>query len=63
MAKFFERLKEVVRDGPHRSERRNRPRRRGNPPFVGRSSTKEIEDASPERAGELAGHAVERVET
>jgi hypothetical protein len=63
MAKYLDRLKEIFRDGSHRPKRRTRPRRRGNPPFVGRSSTKEIEDASPERAGELAGHAVERVET
>lgn len=38
------------------------PRRRV-PDSVGGSSAKEIENASPERAGELAGHALERVET
>jgi hypothetical protein len=37
--------------------------RRRDPDSVGRSSVREIENASPERAGELAGHAVERVET
>jgi hypothetical protein len=33
------------------------------PQFVGRSSRKEIEQAPPERVGELVGHAPERVET
>jgi hypothetical protein len=36
---------------------------RSDPQFVGRSSMKEIEQASPERVGELVGHAPERVET
>jgi hypothetical protein len=47
--------------------RRDRPpderRRRGNPQFVGRSSSEEIEQAPPERVGELVGHAPERVDT
>lgn len=36
---------------------------RRDPPFVGHSSRKDIEDAPPERAAELAGHPTERVET
>ncbi|HEY1521797.1 MAG TPA: hypothetical protein VGF70_02205 [Solirubrobacteraceae bacterium] len=40
-----------------------RKRRRRDPQFVGRSSIKEIEQAPPERVGELVGHAPERVNT
>jgi hypothetical protein len=66
MAKLLETLKEIVRSGSRRSASGGRPPRRRDPGdsgFVGRSSTKDIEEAPPERAGELAGHAVERVET
>jgi hypothetical protein len=57
---FLERLKRIWRK---ESRRERRPRRRRDPSHVGRSSAREIEQAPPERAGELAGHAVERVDT
>lgn len=59
MRKMFEALRKLWGD---RRERTSEPRRR-DPQFVGRSSNKEIEQASPERVGELVGHAVERVDT
>jgi hypothetical protein len=62
MAKLFDALKKLFDSGSHRSSSGSRTPRR-DPQFVGRSSTKEIEEASPERVGELAGHAPERVET
>jgi hypothetical protein len=63
MTKFLEVLKQLVRTEPRRT-RRARPRqRRRDPDFVGGSSIKDIEQAPPGRAQELAGHAVERVET
>jgi len=61
MGKLFERLKKIVVARAEQSEARGP--RRPDPRFVGRSSTKEIEQAPPERVGELVGHAVERVET
>jgi hypothetical protein len=42
---------------------RLRPRPHSDVGFVAGSRAREIAQASPERAGELAGHAVERVET
>ena len=48
-------------------KRQTRPprerRRRRDPDFFGSSYRKDIEQAPPGRAQELAGHAVERVET
>jgi hypothetical protein len=61
MAKLFETLKKMFATKPDKSNAR-RPQRR-DPQFVGRSSMKEIEQASPERVGELVGHAPERVDT
>jgi hypothetical protein len=61
MTKLIEMLKTLLggrRDRPDGP----RPRRR-DPQFVGRSSVKEIEQASPDRVGELVGHAPERVDT
>jgi len=40
-----------------------RPPKRSEPQFVGRSSVNEIENAPPERVGELVGHSPERVDT
>jgi hypothetical protein len=62
MGKLLTRIKEIFRgrsgqtDGPGGKRSRHSQ-------IVGYASAKEIENASPERAGELAGHAVERVET
>jgi hypothetical protein len=61
MANLFAALKKIFGGKPQRPPRTDTRRR--DPQFVGRSSTKEIEQASPERVGELVGHAVERVET
>jgi hypothetical protein len=63
MVRFFERLKLIVRMEPRGADRRGRGPRRRDPPHVGRSSIKEIEQAPPGRAEELVGHAVERVKT
>jgi hypothetical protein len=62
MAKVFDTLRKILRGKQERSSSA-RPPRRNNPQFVGRSSTKEIEQAAPERIGELVGHAPERVDT
>jgi hypothetical protein len=63
MTKFLEIFERLTRRQPRRA-RRARPRqRRRDPDFVGGSSVKDIEQAPPGRAQELAGHAVERVET
>jgi hypothetical protein len=62
MAKLFDPLKKILGTGSPRSPRADQPRR-SDPQFVGRSSAKEIEQAPPERIGELVGHAPERVET
>lgn len=61
MGKLFHILKTIVGHKPGPSHGQRRQRR--DPRFVGRSSAKEIEQASPERVGELVGHAVERVDT
>lgn len=61
MAKLVKAFKKLLGVGPHRP--RVERRRRADPQFVGRSSSKEIEQAPPERVGELVGHAPERVDT
>jgi hypothetical protein len=60
--KLFDVVKNLAngRGSPDRARRR--PRRR-DPDFVGGSNVKDIEQAPPGRAQELAGHAVERVDT
>jgi len=60
MTNFLEVLKQLVRKGPDHVQRR--PRRR-DPAFVGGSNIKDIEQAPPGRAQDLAGHAIERVDT
>ena len=62
MANLLNTLKKIFGANRRRPREANQRRSR-DPQFVGRSSTKEIEQASPERVGELVGHAVERVET
>lgn len=59
---LLQQLKQLLSVKP-RDDQREAPRKRKDSPFVGHSSTKEIENAPPERAAELAGHAVERVDT
>lgn len=59
--KLLERLKRSIRRGPKSAARRDCPRRRGS--YYESVVAKEVADASPERAGELAGHPTERVET
>jgi len=54
-------LKRILGGGSEQPEKQ--PPQRRDPQFVGRSSTKEIEQAPAERVGELVGHAVERVDT
>ena len=61
MTKLFDTLKRMFGAKPNNSDARDSQQR--DPQFVGRSSVKEIEQASPERVGELVGHAVERVDT
>jgi hypothetical protein len=61
--KFLDRLREIARREPRHAEHARRQPRRRDPDFVGGSRVKDIEDAPPGRAQELAGHAVERVET
>jgi hypothetical protein len=56
------RLKQIVRREPKRTGGRDRSRRRRDSDYE-RVRGKEISQASPERAGELAGHPVERVDT
>jgi len=63
MVRVFERLRRIVSKERRPADSRDRRPRRRDPSHVGRSSIKEIEKAAPERAGELAGHAVERVDT
>ncbi len=58
MSKLIDALRKLLAKKPEQAGEQRR-----DAGFVGRSSTKEIENASPERAGELAGHAVERVDT
>jgi hypothetical protein len=55
-------LKKLVREMFERRRVPARRPRRG-PGFAAGSREDEIAKASPERAGELAGHAVERVDT
>jgi hypothetical protein len=62
MPKLFDALRKLLARKRQPPSRAQRPHQRDSD-FVGRSSTKEIEQASPERVGELVGHAVERVET
>jgi hypothetical protein len=62
MAKLFERLKRGVRRNPTRTAPGDRKQRRSDSDY-GRLLGKEVEQASPERAGELAGHPIERVNT
>jgi hypothetical protein len=54
MAKLLSLLRKIIGE-PKRSDQRTPSRR--DPQFVGRSSTKEIEQAPPERVGELVGHS------
>jgi hypothetical protein len=61
MAKLLQTLRKLFASKPGEPGAQ-RPQR-SDPQFVGRSSKKEIEQASPERVGELVGHAPERVET
>ena len=63
MTKLLEILKQLGHKEPRGRDRTQRRARRRDPDFVGGSNTKEIEQAPPGRAQELAGHAVERVET
>ena len=62
IVRLLEVLKRILGGTATRREQALQQRRK-DPQFVGRSSTKDIEQASPERVGELVGHAVERVET
>ena len=62
VATMFERFKQYVTGRSKSAAHRNR-RTRPRDPYSGSLLGKEIEQASPERAGEVAGHAVERVET
>lgn len=62
MTNLVNALKKLL-GGSRQRPRKATQRRTRDPQFVGRSSTTEIEQASPERVGELVGHAVERVET
>jgi hypothetical protein len=56
------RLKKAVRASLKRL-RGTKPTRRHDGALVGGVREREIAQASPERAGELAGHSVERVDT
>jgi hypothetical protein len=56
-------LRRLKQEEPSRGGRTQRRPRRRDPDFVGRSKRKDIEQAPPGRAQELAGHAVERVDT
>jgi hypothetical protein len=62
VATMFERLKRIVTGRSKGRAHRDRKARRRDPDS-GSLLGKEVEQASPERAGEVAGHAVERVET
>jgi hypothetical protein len=62
MAKLIDALKKFFTPSSERQAHPKSPQRR-DPQFVGRSSAKEIEQAPPERIGELVGHAPERVDT
>ena len=60
MARFLDRMKQILRPKASPGDRRARRR---DPDFVGGTNVKDIEQAPPGRAQELAGHAVERVDT
>jgi hypothetical protein len=62
VASMLERLKQIMRREPKRTRGGDRSRRRRDSDYERVRGT-EIAQASPERAGELAGHAVERVDT
>jgi hypothetical protein len=62
MAKLFDALRRIVNPS-FRADGHTKASPRRDPQFVGRSSAKEIEQAPPERIGELVGHAPERVDT
>jgi hypothetical protein len=62
MAKLFDTLNKLLQGKRERSSDAKRTPRRASD-YVGRSSNKEIEEAPPEKVGELVGHAPERVET
>ena len=62
MEKLFDALRKLLR-GKYVRSNSTRPPQRSDAQFVGRSSAKEIEQAPPERIGELVGHAPERVDT
>jgi hypothetical protein len=62
MLKLFERLKRSVRSGSRSLDRRHRrPRRRDS--YHESALDREVAQASPARAGELAGHPTERIDT
>jgi len=63
MGTVFEGLKRIFGKEPPDADGPKPASGRRDPSHVGRSSAKEIEEAPPARAGELAGHAVERVDT
>jgi len=63
VVRFFGRLRQMAWSRAGRLRRSLRRRGRRDPEFVGGSSVKDIEQAPPGRAQELAGHAVERVDT
>jgi hypothetical protein len=62
MLKLFDALNKLLGGKRERSSDAKGSRRRGSD-SVGRWSNKEIEQAPPEKVGELVGHAPERVET
>ena len=59
---LFERVKELIA-GQRAAAQRERPARKRDSSFIGGTNVKDIENASPERAAEMAGHATERVDT
>jgi hypothetical protein len=59
---MLEKLQQIVRREPKRTGGRDGSRRRRDSDYE-RVRSEEIARASPERAGELAGHPVERVDT
>ena len=65
MANLFEKLRRIRRREARRPDSEDRVPRRRDPPFAtlpGGTSFKEIENAPPGRAEELAGHEIERIE-
>jgi hypothetical protein len=60
---FFQRLKQLIRGAGDRPASQDRSPRRSDPQFVGGTNIKDIENAPEGKGQELAGHAVERVET